>query len=482
MSHALAEMVPPSHVQMLARPPGGQLLGREREREVLRRLLDAARIGDGGALVLQGDPGVGKTALLEWTVEQGEQFRVLRTVGVEGEMELPCAALQQLCSPILDRAEGLPDPQRDALGVAFGQSAGQPPNPFLVGLAALGLLTDAAEARPLLCVVDDAQWLDGASARALAFVARRLAARRIAFVLAAREPVDTLAGLPELRVEPLQRGDARRLLESVMPAPLDERVLDRIVVETRGNPLALLELPRGLTPAELAGGFGLPVAGPLSASIEESFTRRLAMLPADARRLLLLAAADPVGDTALVWRAVRRSASPSPRWKPSKPRTCWSSAPGWCSGTRWFARLCIGPPRPMSAARSTEPWRKQPIPRSIPTVAPGTWRRRRRPPMRTSRSNSSVPPDGPRRAAGLPLWLRSSSRRPHSRPNPGAARSACSRPPPRTGTRARWRLLSACWMASTGSRSASWGRARRPLARAGGVGAAARRGCRAAVS
>jgi DNA-binding CsgD family transcriptional regulator len=286
------------------------LLGRQREREVLGRLLKAARGGDGGVLVVHGEPGVGKTALLDWMVEEGRQSRVLRTVGVEGEMELPFAALQQLCSPIFDRSERLPDPQRDALSVAFGLSAGQAPNPLLVGLAALGLLSEASEERPLLCVVDDAQWLDRASARSLAFVARRLLAEKIAFVFAAREPGDVLTGLPELRVEPLGHRDARTLLESALPARLDERVLDRIVFETHGNPLALLELPRGLTPTQLAGGFGLPAAVPLSASIEESFTRRLANLPGDARRLLLVAAADPVGDTALVWRAARQLGIP----------------------------------------------------------------------------------------------------------------------------------------------------------------------------
>src|SRR6266699_6125397 len=278
-------MRPPSHVRMPSRPPGGQLLGRQREREVLGRLLNAALDGDGGVLVVYGEPGVGKTALLEWTVEEGRRLRVLRAVGVEGEMELPFAALQQLCSPVLDRSERLPKPQGDALAVAFGLSAGAPPSPFLVGLAALGLLSEASEERPLLCVVDDAQWLDRASARALAFVARRLLAEKIAFVFAARELGDALAGLPELRVEPLGRRDARTLLESVLPAPVDERVLDRIVLETHGNPLALLELPRGMTPMQLAGGFGLP-AVPLSTSIEESFTRRLARLPGDARRLL----------------------------------------------------------------------------------------------------------------------------------------------------------------------------------------------------
>src|SRR5271168_3455344 len=300
----------PSQVWMLTKPPGAQLLGRQRERELLGRLLGAARGGDGGVLVVHGEPGVGKTALLEWTVEEGRQLRVLRTIGVEGEMELPFAALEQLCSPILDRAGRLPGTQRGALSVAFGLSAGQAPNPFLVGLATLGLLSEASRERPLLCVVDDAQWLDRASARTLAFVARRLLAEKIAFLFAARELGDALAGLPELRVEPLGHRDARALLESVLPAPLDERVLDRIVVETRGNPLALLELPRGMTPTQLAGGFGLPAAVPLSASIEESFTRRLATLPGDARRLLLVTAADPVGDTALVWRAAQQLGIP----------------------------------------------------------------------------------------------------------------------------------------------------------------------------
>jgi DNA-binding CsgD family transcriptional regulator len=287
------------------RAPGGHLLGRRREREVLDRLLEAARGGHGGVLVVHGEPGVGKTALLEYAVEAGREFSAVRTLGVEQEMELPYAALHTLCSPRLELSERLPAPQRDALGVAFGLSAGPAPNPFLVGLAALGLLSEAAEERPLLCVVDDAQWLDRASARALAFVARRLLAEKVALVFAARELPDALAGFPELHVGPLGHRDARALLESVLPARLDEQVLQRIVVETRGNPLALLELPRELTPAQLAGGFGLPAALPLSAGIEESFARRLVRLPRDARRLLLVAAADPVGDLALLWRAAQ---------------------------------------------------------------------------------------------------------------------------------------------------------------------------------
>jgi DNA-binding CsgD family transcriptional regulator len=293
------------------------LLGRRREREVLDRLLDGVRGGHGGVLVVHGEAGVGKTALLEYAVEAGREFRIARTVGVEAEMELPFAAVQQLCSPFLELIDRLPQPQHDALGVAFGlikdpahPPARPTPDRFLVGLAVLGLVAEAAEEQPLVCVVDDAQWLDSASARTLAFVARRLLAEKIALVFATRELGHALAGLPELRVPPLGRRDARALLESVLPARLDEPVLERIVAETRGNPLALLELPHGLSPTELAGGFGLPATVPLSASIEEGYTRRLARLPYDARRLLLVAAADPVGDPALVWRAAERLGIP----------------------------------------------------------------------------------------------------------------------------------------------------------------------------
>jgi DNA-binding CsgD family transcriptional regulator len=295
-----------SRVETVTRSAGEQLLGRDRERAVVERLLQGARAGHGGVLVVHGEPGVGKTALLEYAVEAGRDFRVARSVGVEGEMELAYAALQQLCSPSLELMERLPNPQRDAVAVALGLSAGHAPDPFLVGLAVLGLLSEAAEERPLLCLVDDAQWLDRASARVLAFVARRLLAEKIAVVFAARQPIDALTGFAELRVEPLGHRDARALLDSVLPARLDERVLERIVAETRGNPLALLELPRGLTPAQLAGGFGLPAALPLSAGIEESFMRRLTSVPRDARRLLLVAAADPTGDLGLVWRAAQR--------------------------------------------------------------------------------------------------------------------------------------------------------------------------------
>lgn len=295
---------------MVVRVQARQLLGRQRESAVLERLLGTARTGHGSVLVVHGAPGVGKTALLEYAVVSGKDFRVLRAVGVEGEMKLDYAALQQLCSPALEFSDRLPDPQRDALCVAFGLSAGHAPSPLLVGLAVLGLLSGAAEQQPLLCVVDDAQWLDDASARALAFLARRLRAERIALAFATRELGSGLARFPQLHVEPLGRRDARALLESVLAARLDEAVLEQIIAETGGNPLALIELPRGLTPAQLAGGFGLPAALPLSTGIEQSFTRRLSRLPRDTRRLLLVAAAEPVGDPPLLWRAAQQLGIP----------------------------------------------------------------------------------------------------------------------------------------------------------------------------
>ena len=217
-------------------------------------------VGQSRVLVVSGEPGVGKTALLESAIESASGFRVARAVGVESEMELAFAALQQLCAPMLDRLDRLPAPQRDALGVAFGLRAGNAPDRFLVGLAVLSLLAEVAEEQPLVCVVDDAQWLDRASAQALVFVARRLLAESVALVLVTREPSEELEGLPGLVVEGLRDGDARALLSSAVRVPLDERVRERIVAETRGNPLALLELPRGLTADELAGGFGLPDA------------------------------------------------------------------------------------------------------------------------------------------------------------------------------------------------------------------------------
>jgi DNA-binding CsgD family transcriptional regulator len=221
-------------------------------------------------------------------------------------MELPYAGLHQLCAPMLDRMEGLPPPQRDALRTAFGLSSGSAPDQFLVGLAVLSLLSDATEAQPLLCLIDDQQWVDRASANVLAFVARRLGAESLGMVFGVRVPGQELSGLPGLEISGLPAADARQLLDSALGGPIDARVRDRIVAETHGNPLALMEIPRGMTPAQLAGGFGLPEMARASADVEESFRRRMSALPSDTRRLLLLAAADPTGDAALVWRAAAR--------------------------------------------------------------------------------------------------------------------------------------------------------------------------------
>jgi DNA-binding CsgD family transcriptional regulator/tetratricopeptide (TPR) repeat protein len=284
------------------------LRGRHRESETLDRLLHDVRSGRSGVLVVRGEAGVGKTALLQHLVRQASGCRVTSAVGVESEMELPFAGLHQLCGSMLDRLDQLPGPQRDALGVAFGLTAGDAPDRFLVGLAVVTLLSAVSEDRPLVCVVDDAQWLDRASAQTLGFVARRVLAESVALVFGVREGPETheLEGLPELMVEGLRDDDVRALLARVVHGRLDERVADRIVAETGGNPLALLELTRGLTPAELAGGFGLPDAPALSARIEASFLRRLEQLPAETQRLLLVAAAEPVGEPGLVWAAGER--------------------------------------------------------------------------------------------------------------------------------------------------------------------------------
>ena len=253
--------------------------------------------------MLRGEAGIGKTALLEYLVASASDLRVVRAVGVESDMELAFASLQQLCSPLLDRLEELPAPQRRALETVFGLSDGAAPDRFLVGLAVLTLFAAEAEHCPLLCVVDDAQWLDRASALTLAFVARRLLAEPVGLVFAAREPGLELQHVDGLDVRGLRNGDARALLRSMLRFKLDERVVDRIIAEVRGNPLALLELPRGLTATQLAGGFGLAEAQAMSGRIQESFVRRVTAVSDDARRLLLLAAAEPVGDLLLLLRA-----------------------------------------------------------------------------------------------------------------------------------------------------------------------------------
>jgi len=283
---------------------GPALRGRTDECAALDGLLATVGAGHSQVLVVRGEAGVGKSALLEYLVDSASGCRIVRAAGIETEMELAYAGLHQLCAPMLDLRARLPVPQRVALETAFSLSTGSPPDRFVVGLAVLGLLSEASEKQPLICVVDDAQWLDGISALALAFVARRLMAESVGLVFAVRQGIEVreLAGLPELALGGLRERDARALLDSAWPGRLDEQVRDRVIAEAHGNPLALLELPRGLPPAELAGGFGLADVAPLSNRIEQSFLRRLDSLPDESRRLLLLAAAEPTGDTALLWR------------------------------------------------------------------------------------------------------------------------------------------------------------------------------------
>ena len=295
------------------------LRGRRDECAQLDALCDGALAGRGGVLMLRGEAGVGKTALLEYAIASAPTLRVIRVAGMESEMELAFAGLHQLCAPVLDRLERVPGPQRDALKTTFGLSTSAVPDRFLVGLAVLSLLSEVADERPLLCVIDDAQWLDRASAEPLAFVARRLLAEPVVRLFAAREPSDSLTGLPELLLEGLGDADARALLSSVVPGRLDKLIAAQVIAETRGNPLALLELPRGLSAAQLAGGFGLPGALSLSGTLEKSFLRRLEALPEETRRLLLVASAEPTGDPALLWRAAQQLKIDAAALEPAEP-------------------------------------------------------------------------------------------------------------------------------------------------------------------
>ncbi|MDX6280630.1 MAG: hypothetical protein QOH03_1701, partial [Kribbellaceae bacterium] len=281
------------------------LVDRRTECQQLDELLSNLRSGASQALVISGEAGIGKSALLGYLVTEASPCRVVRVAGVQAEAELAFAGLHQLCAPLLGELDRIPAPQHDALATAFGLRTGPAPDRFLVGLAVLSLLAAVAVEHPLLCVVDDAQWLDRISAETLAFVSRRLVAESVGLVFAVRDPVDghSFEGLPQLALTGLPADDARQLLAAAIPGALDERVRDRIVAETRGNPLALLELPRELGYTELAGGFGLLDTKSLAGRIEDSFGRRLAPLSADLRRLLLLAAVEPVGEPSLVRRA-----------------------------------------------------------------------------------------------------------------------------------------------------------------------------------
>src|SRR5262245_54743332 len=247
--------------------PQVALRGRGQETAALEHALATARGGGSAVLVIRGEAGIGKTALLDHAAGHATGLRTLATTGIESEAELPYAGLHSLCAPLLGRLHDLPGPQREALAIAFGLRQGEPPNPFLVGLAALSLLAGAAERQPMLCLIDDAQWLDEESRKVLAFVARRLLAERIALIIPLRDDVHELADLPELMVTPLGEPDARALLESAVRTPIDPPVKDRIVAEAHGNPMALLCLPRTLTPVELAGGFWLPSGRPLTSRL-----------------------------------------------------------------------------------------------------------------------------------------------------------------------------------------------------------------------
>jgi DNA-binding NarL/FixJ family response regulator len=301
---------PPASADMVR---GSMLYGRRAECQVMDRLLADVRAGESRVLVVRGEAGAGKTALLDYLAERsaGSGCRVARVAGVPSETGLPFAGLHQLCAPLQCRTERLPAPQRDALRCASGLATGSSPDGFLVGLAVLSLLAGVAAERPLICVIDNQPWLDEASAQALGFVARRLAAEPVGMVFAAREPGAGLAGLPELRVAGLRDDDARALLAAALAGPLDTRVRDLIVAETRGNPRALLDVPRGLSPADLAGGFGLPGAGPLAGPLQDGFRQQLGALPDQARRLVQLASADPTGDRQLLWRAAGRLGIPA---------------------------------------------------------------------------------------------------------------------------------------------------------------------------
>jgi hypothetical protein len=387
----------------------GSLRGRGSECALLEDVLAALRAGESRTLLLHGEAGIGKTALLNYAVASAADMRVLRAVGVESEMELAFASLHQLCGPLLDAIEHLAAPQRGALEVAFGRTAGPAPDRFLVGLAVLTLLSGAAEERPLLCVVDDAQWLDEVSAKTLAFVARRLLAEPVGLLVAARAPAGELRGLPELEVLGLGSGDARALLGSGVMFRLDERIRERIVAETRGNPLALLELPRGLSVEQLAGGFGLLDAPrqALPTRLEESFQDRVAAIPAAARRLLLVAAAEPVGDPVLVWRAAERlgievaaadatdgllTIEESVRFRHPLVRSAvYRSAQSSSAG------VCISP------------WPRRPIGRLIQTGGPGIWPRPPPHPTRWSRGSWNDPPAAPRPVEASPPLPRSCS-------------------------------------------------------------------------
>ena len=339
-----------------------ELIDRHAERDTLDRFVAAVRTGESQALVMSGEAGIGKTALLEYLAANASGCRIARTTGVQSEMELCFAALHQLCAPMLDGLQRLPPPQRDAVRTAFGMGSGPVPDRFLVGLGILGLLSEAGEEQPLVCLIDDEQWLDRASAQVLGFVARRLVAESVGMVFAARVPSSELTGLAELSIEGLSEADARTLLDSVLTGPLDPRVRDQILAETHGNPLALLELPRGLTSQRLAGGYGLPGALRLSGGIDECFRQRCTSSrngpscccwsPRPCRSVIR----DWCGEPPRGWGLAPTRRSP-------RSRGAWSSAALGCGfGIRSCARSSTDRRCRRSGERCMRLWLRPPIP------------------------------------------------------------------------------------------------------------------------
>ena len=325
---------------------------------MLDELLEQVRRGHSAVLVMRGEAGVGKTALLEYVAARARGCRLARVTGAQSEMELPFAGLHQLCAPMLSRAECLPVPQREALRTVFGLAEGPPPDRFLVGLAVLSLLSDVTGEQPLVCVIDDEQWLDHASAQALGFVARRLAADPVGFVFAARVPGEELTGLPELTVAGLPDADARALLGSALAGPLDARVRDLIVSETGGNPLALLELPRGLTPPSWPEGSGYPSRRrcPAASRIASGGS----WMPCRARPGGYCWWRRPIRPAIRCWSGGPPGdwASPPRRQGRQRRRACWSSKSTCCSGILWCARRPTGRRRPRTGRRCTWRWRR----------------------------------------------------------------------------------------------------------------------------
>ena len=377
------------------------LRGRRRECAVLGVLLEGVRNGRSGVLVLRGEAGIGKTALLDYAVASAAGLRVLRATGVEPEMELAFAGLHQLCGPMLNRLGRLPDPQRAALETAFGLAAGPAPDRFLVGLAVLNLLSQVAGEGPLVCVVDDAQWLDRPSVQALAFAARRLPAEPLLVLFAAQEPGADFRGLPELGIEGLGACDARELMDSAIRWPMDERVREQIVAETRGNPLALLDLPRALSPVELAGGFRLSEALPLPGPVEQDFLRRVEGLPGATRLLLLAAAAEPTGDPVLLRRAARRLGVPDGAATPAAEAGLLELGARCGSGICRSARRPTGAPRQRTGNVCIVPSRRSPTCKRTRIATPGTGLRPRPGPTRLLPPSSSGPPGLAQERAGL---------------------------------------------------------------------------------